>query len=74
MDGGGTRPADYPPPIDTQGELIKRELDADRRSDRGGCGDRRRRHRGARMREPVAAICSPTIPTRSSVLAKCLFA
>ena len=29
MDGGGTRPADYPPPIDTQGELIKRELDAD---------------------------------------------
>jgi electron-transferring-flavoprotein dehydrogenase len=25
--GGGTRPADYPPPIDTQRELIKRELD-----------------------------------------------
>jgi electron-transferring-flavoprotein dehydrogenase len=29
MAGGGTRPADYPPPIDTQSELIKREIDSE---------------------------------------------
>ncbi|HEX2702886.1 MAG TPA: electron-transfer flavoprotein:ubiquinone oxidoreductase [Solirubrobacteraceae bacterium] len=29
MAGDGARPADYPPPIDTQGELIKREIDSE---------------------------------------------
>jgi electron-transferring-flavoprotein dehydrogenase len=29
MAGGDTRPADYPPPIDTQSELIKREIDSE---------------------------------------------
>ena len=29
MAGADTRPADYPPPIDTQSELIKREIDSE---------------------------------------------
>jgi electron-transferring-flavoprotein dehydrogenase len=29
MAHGGTRPADYPPPIDTQSELIRREIDSE---------------------------------------------
>jgi electron-transferring-flavoprotein dehydrogenase len=29
MAGSGTRPADYPPPIDTGSELIKREIDSE---------------------------------------------
>ena len=48
-------PSEFPPPVDTVGEFVKRGTRRRGRADRGRGGDRRRRDRGTRMRQPAAA-------------------
>ena len=53
-------PAAYPPPVDSPGEFIKRELDPEDELHRGRRRDRRRRHRRAWPAPTACCSCSPT--------------
>ena len=53
--GTAPAPSEFPPPVDSVKEFIKRRARRRGRADRGRRRDRRRRHRRPRLRQPAAA-------------------